>query len=82
MKLEIDLALEAAFFQKDFGNSDSLGVADLDNLAFHNYIVITGGCRVNTHKNFTQRRKERKIKPTLIGRNLGETVRIGPKNLR
>src|SRR5437868_14812217 len=41
MKLEVDLARNAAIFEQHLRYTNALGIADLYDLGFHNYIVIT-----------------------------------------
>ena len=43
VEFEVNFARNTAFFKQFLRNSDALRVTDLDDLAFHNYIVITRG---------------------------------------
>ena len=45
--LKLNLAFDTALFKQNLGNSEALRVSDLDDLSFHNYIVITMWFLVN-----------------------------------
>ena len=45
--LELNLAFDTALFKQNLGNSEALRISDLDDLSFHNYIVITMWFLVN-----------------------------------
>ena len=47
MKLEIDLTCNAAVLKQHLGYTNTLRITDLDDLGFHNYIVITSKLIVN-----------------------------------
>lgn len=47
MEFEVDLTNDPAFFKQNFRNANALRITDLDDLGFHNYIVITRLILVN-----------------------------------